>query len=69
KVLVQLKQAWGIWAGNSNATTACYAWTGVTCSPQGLVVSLIAKPVNEADPTPSGSIPASITSLATLQNL
>ncbi|CAI5534954.1 unnamed protein product, partial [Closterium sp. Naga37s-1] len=40
KALVQLKEAWGMWAGNSNATTACSAWTGVTCSPKGLVTAL-----------------------------
>ncbi|CAI6001515.1 unnamed protein product [Closterium sp. NIES-65] len=40
KVLLQLNAAWGMWAGNSNATTTCSAWAGVTCSPKGLVVSL-----------------------------
>ncbi|CAI5534933.1 unnamed protein product [Closterium sp. Naga37s-1] len=40
KALVQLQEAWGMWAGNSNATTACSAWTGVTCSPNGLVTAL-----------------------------
>ncbi|CAI5505047.1 unnamed protein product, partial [Closterium sp. Naga37s-1] len=69
KALVQLKEAWGMWAGNSNATTACSAWTGVTCSPKGLVVALDAKLFSDADPPPSGAIPASITSLATLQYL
>ncbi|CAI5938398.1 unnamed protein product [Closterium sp. NIES-65] len=41
KVLLQLKEAWGIWASNSNATTVCAAWDGVTCSPKGLVVALL----------------------------
>ncbi|CAI5462040.1 unnamed protein product [Closterium sp. Yama58-4] len=69
KALVQLKEAWGMWAGNSNATTACSAWTGVTCSPNGLVTGLDAKLFSDADPLPSGAIPASITTLATLQYL
>ncbi|CAI5530876.1 unnamed protein product, partial [Closterium sp. Naga37s-1] len=67
--LVQLQEAWGAWAGNNNATTACSAWTGVTCSPNGLVVALDAKQLSEVDPPPSGAIPASITNLATLQYL
>ncbi|CAI5534949.1 unnamed protein product [Closterium sp. Naga37s-1] len=69
KALVQLKEAWGMWAGNSNATTACSAWTGVTCSPKGLVTALDSKLFPESDPPPSGAIPASITTLATLQYL
>ncbi|CAI5503748.1 unnamed protein product, partial [Closterium sp. Naga37s-1] len=63
KALLQLKEAWGIWENNSNATTACSAWTGVTCTPEGLVVAL------EVHPPASGAIPASITTLATLQYL
>ncbi|CAI5480184.1 unnamed protein product [Closterium sp. Yama58-4] len=69
RALVQLQEAWGAWAGNSNATTACSAWAGVTCSPNGLVLALDAKQFSEVDPPPSGTIPASITSLATLQYL
>ncbi|CAI5990180.1 unnamed protein product [Closterium sp. NIES-65] len=67
--LLQLQEAWGAWAGNSNATTACSAWAGVTCSPNGAVVAVDAKLFSEVDPPPSGAIPASITSLATLQYL
>ncbi|GJP42382.1 hypothetical protein CLOM_g1951 [Closterium sp. NIES-68] len=66
--LVQLNEAWGTWAGNSNAATACAAWAGVTCSPKGLVLALDAKAF-VADPPPSGAIPADITNLAYLQYL
>ncbi|CAI6011421.1 unnamed protein product [Closterium sp. NIES-65] len=66
--LLQLQQAWGAWAGNSNASTVCSAWAGVTCSPKGLVVALDTRAL-PIDPPPSGSIPASITNLATLQYL
>ncbi|CAI6002701.1 unnamed protein product [Closterium sp. NIES-65] len=69
KALVQLKEAWGMWAGNSNATTACSAWTGITCSPNGLVTALDSKLFPELDPPLSGAIPASISSLAALQYL
>ncbi|CAI5458259.1 unnamed protein product [Closterium sp. Yama58-4] len=68
-VLLQLKAAWGTWAGNSNATTACSAWTGITCSPRGLVVALGGRLFSELDPPANGSIPASITTLAALQYL
>ncbi|CAI5962578.1 unnamed protein product [Closterium sp. NIES-65] len=40
KVLLQLNAAWGVWPNNSNATTACSAWDGLTCRPKGLVVAL-----------------------------
>ncbi|CAI5991721.1 unnamed protein product, partial [Closterium sp. NIES-65] len=70
KVLLQLKEAWGgVWANNSNATTACSEWTGVTCSPKGLVVSLDSSLVRPDRNFPSPSIPASITGLSTLQLL
>ncbi|CAI5502229.1 unnamed protein product, partial [Closterium sp. Naga37s-1] len=66
--LLHLQQTWGAWAGNSNASIACSAWAGVTCSPKGLVVSLDTKAL-PLDPPPSGAIPSSITNLATLQYL
>ncbi|CAI5502211.1 unnamed protein product, partial [Closterium sp. Naga37s-1] len=69
RVLVQLQEAWGgAWAGNSNATTACSAWAGVTCSPDGLVLALDSKAFT-MDPPPTGAIPAAITDLTTLQYL
>ncbi|CAI5502231.1 unnamed protein product [Closterium sp. Naga37s-1] len=66
--LLQLQQAWGAWAGNSNASTACSAWAGITCNPKGLVVALDTKAF-PLDPPLSGAIPAFITNLATLQYL
>ncbi|CAI7881690.1 unnamed protein product [Closterium sp. NIES-54] len=68
RALVQLQEAWGAWAGNSNATTACSAWAGVTCSPNGLVLTLDSKAFN-VDPPPTGTIPAAITDLVALQYL
>ncbi|CAI5502189.1 unnamed protein product, partial [Closterium sp. Naga37s-1] len=62
RALVQLQEAWGgAWAGNSNATTACSAWAGVTCSPNGAAFTM--------DPPPTGTIPAAITDLVALQYL
>ncbi|CAI6002940.1 unnamed protein product [Closterium sp. NIES-65] len=68
RALVQLQEAWRAWAGNSNATTACSAWAGVTCSPNGAVVALDSKAFT-MDPPPTGTIPAAITDLAALQYL
>ncbi|CAI7878005.1 unnamed protein product, partial [Closterium sp. NIES-53] len=69
KALLQLNAAWGVWAGNSNATTACSAWEGVTCSPNGLVVSLNSQLIQAYPNSSPPSIPASITGLSTLQLL
>ncbi|CAI5498484.1 unnamed protein product [Closterium sp. Naga37s-1] len=63
--IVQVQAAWGAWAG-SNDTTACSAWPGVTCSPNGLVIALDSKAVAVDG---SAAIPASITNLAALQYL
>ncbi|CAI5535191.1 unnamed protein product, partial [Closterium sp. Naga37s-1] len=65
--VVQVQQAWGAWAGNSNDTTACSAWPGVTCSPNGLIVALDSKAVSVDHG--SAAIPDSITNLAALQYL
>ncbi|CAI6012423.1 unnamed protein product [Closterium sp. NIES-65] len=62
----ECKAAWGAWEGNSNGTTACSAWPGVTCSPNGLVIALDSKAVAVDG---SAAIPASITNLAALQYL
>ncbi|CAI5463038.1 unnamed protein product, partial [Closterium sp. Yama58-4] len=64
--VVQVQQAWGAWAGNSNATTACSAWPGVTCSPDGLIVALDSKAVSVDGST---AMPDSITNLSALQYL
>ncbi|CAI5979258.1 unnamed protein product [Closterium sp. NIES-64] len=67
--LLQLQEAWvGTWAGNSNATTACSAWAGVTCSPNGAVLALDSNAF-AMDPPPTGTIPAAITDLTTLRYL
>ncbi|CAI5498494.1 unnamed protein product, partial [Closterium sp. Naga37s-1] len=64
--VVQVQQAWGAWAGNSNGSTACSAWPGVTCSPNGLIVALDSKAVSVDG---SAAIPDSVTNLAALQYL
>ncbi|CAI5947185.1 unnamed protein product [Closterium sp. NIES-64] len=69
RALLQLQEAWvGTWAGNSNATTACSAWAGVTCSPNGAVLALDSNAF-AMDPPPTGTIPAAITDLTTLRYL
>ncbi|GJP30110.1 hypothetical protein CLOM_g22344, partial [Closterium sp. NIES-68] len=67
--LVQLNKAWRAWGKNGNASTACAAWKGVTCSPKGLVVGLDSNEFPQSDSSPTGAMPAAITTLATLQNL
>ncbi|CAI7766811.1 unnamed protein product, partial [Closterium sp. NIES-53] len=66
-VLVELNKAWGAWPKNTNATTACTAWLGVSCSPRGFVVAINFGAMS--DSTPGGVLPASITRLSTLQFL
>ncbi|GJP55207.1 hypothetical protein CLOM_g14181 [Closterium sp. NIES-68] len=67
--LVQLNKAWGAWGKNGNASTACAAWKGVTCSPKGLVVGLDSNEFPQSDSSPTGAMPAAISTLATLQHL
>ncbi|CAI5990165.1 unnamed protein product [Closterium sp. NIES-65] len=69
RALLQLQEALvGAWVGNSNATTACSAWAGVTCSPNGAVLALDSNAF-AMDPPPTGTIPAAITDLTTLRYL
>ncbi|GJP55208.1 hypothetical protein CLOM_g14182 [Closterium sp. NIES-68] len=67
--LVQLNKAWGAWGTNGNASTACAAWMGVTCSPKGLVVGLDSNEFPLSNSSYTGAMPAAITTLATLQHL
>ncbi|CAI7923499.1 unnamed protein product, partial [Closterium sp. NIES-54] len=64
--LVQLNEAWGgTWPGNTNATTACRQWAGVTCNPTGYVTAL------QLDPSlvVNGSIPSALVQLSLLRTL
>ncbi|CAI5952548.1 unnamed protein product [Closterium sp. NIES-64] len=64
--LVQLNEAWGgTWPGNTNATTACRQWAGVTCNPAGYVTAL------QLDPSQvvNGSIPSALVQLSLLRTL
>ncbi|CAI5498279.1 unnamed protein product [Closterium sp. Naga37s-1] len=64
--LVQLNEAWGgTWPGNTNATTACRQWAGVTCNPAGYVTAL------QLDPSlvVNGSIPSALVQLSLLRTL
>ncbi|CAI5509870.1 unnamed protein product [Closterium sp. Naga37s-1] len=66
-VLVELNEAWGAWPKNNNATIACAAWPGVSCSPRGFVVAIDFGAVSDSEP--GGVVPASITRLSNLQFL
>ncbi|GJP62717.1 hypothetical protein CLOP_g19746 [Closterium sp. NIES-67] len=64
--LVQLNAAWGgTWPGNSNATTACRQWAGVTCNAAGYVTALQLHYMQVVN----GSIPSALVQLSLLRTL